>query len=577
MQLFNSLFLIVLALAALCIPASGKGGAGLRSARLTDASSFQGSLGDAMGEALGCGGQVDEKHLASIEKALLPMWNTLPKTTAGRVERRSLRYLVHRHFNRQSALHIRGFEPSRPMNGSDWGDSDILSQKVPAFVESVLQSKHKLEHGFALRDAALMVATLEQLIFESESAVLERIYHEQHKPADRSLSTQGLGQVLESYMIHWMMGADQDGIRILLSNRTLLETAFPHWKSLQEFVHGEVSSLEFKRQHAPVVSLSDASTRKGHNALTSRYSFDDAHSVVGGITRSFASFWESECTSMKHALVEMDTHNTGRVPMAKFYNSALETDWRFGESESYLRELGALDESSTWTGKQVLIANYIQATSNCIVSAPHYSVCCVNDCEAHLAEIEEAIGAPTARPSDLLALVGNMSSHMLLDDATPNLKGSLTQQLEEIAAAHGGLVPLRGRLFAQWLHYVFPRECPFPHKAGTAVAMSPIEFGEGYIATSEDMKKHALEANTTNISVAVDKDELEWMSQWSPEEELIADHTGRGLRAPWESSVTHIAWVGGALMLAAGLFGSTGRSKKATDGLLPVYGKSHFV
>merc|ERR1719301_409707 len=110
---------------------------------------------------------------------------------------------------------------------------------------------------------------------------------------------------------------------------------------------------------------------------------------------------------MKDALVSMDEKGTGRIPLAKFYGTAINSDWRFGESEAYLRELGALDESSSWLGPQVIIPNYIQATSNCIVSTPHYLVCCVNECETLLAEIEDAIGAPAATATDILQIVRN--------------------------------------------------------------------------------------------------------------------------------------------------------------------------
>ena len=40
---------------------------------------------------------------------------------------------------------------------------------------------------------------------------------------------------------------------------------------------------------------------------------------------------------------------------------------------------------------------------------------------------------------------------MQLDDFMVN-------QLQSIAKEHGGKVPIHGRLFAQWLHYVFPRD-----------------------------------------------------------------------------------------------------------------------
>merc|ERR1719382_1879751 len=113
---------------------------------------------------------------------------------------------------------------------------------------------------------------------------------------------------------------------------------------------------------------------------------------------------------MKATLVEMDTLGTGRVPLSKFYGNGLDEDWRFGESEAYLRVLGALDETS-WRGKQVIIPNYIQAASNCIISSRHYLVCCANDCEALLDDIESALGAPSAEPAQILEVVGNTSSH----------------------------------------------------------------------------------------------------------------------------------------------------------------------
>merc|ERR1719215_166587 len=186
-----------------------------------------------------------------------------------------------------------------------------------------------------------------------------------------------------------------------------------------------------------------------------------------------------------------------------------------------------------------------------------------------------------AEPGQILAVVGNMSVQTTLDDDfPPHLEGSLTQQLEQIAVAHGGRVPLHGRLFAQWLHYVFPRECPFPHKAGVAAAVTPSEFGESFAASSEDMKRHALEANATNLPEAVGKEDLQWMSQWSSEEELIADYAASGLHAPWERRSSAI--VGGAvLFVVASLLGVVGfgRSKVAgaEPGLLPYHGKAHFV
>merc|ERR1740138_431828 len=85
-----------------------------------------------------------------------------------------------------------------------------------------------------------------------------------------------------------------------------------------------------------------------------------------------------------------------------------------------------------------------------------------------------------------------MTSQTTIDhDDPPVLQGKLTKQLKEIGEMYSGSVPLHGRLFAQWLHYAFPRECPFPHKMGTASTATPTEFGDSYLARNEEMEQHA--------------------------------------------------------------------------------------
>jgi len=580
MQLLQASLLV--AMAALTTPAAARGVLNERRGSMrggTDLRSLERELGEAMGEAMGCGGQVDKQRLAHVEQTLAPMWRTLPKNAAGNLERRSLRYLVHRHFSRESALHIRGFEPSRPSNASGWGDADILSQRVPGFVERVLESQHKLERGFTLGDAASMVVALEQLVFDSEGSLLERVYGERGVPVTRTLGQRDLEQLLEAYMVHWMLGDDEEGARMLLANSSLLEEAMPHWGQLVSFTHGQVRSMAHARRASPRSARAEGFARPGQNALAAQYSFEDAHRIVGGITTSFASFWDSECASMKAQLVDMDPHRTGRVPLSRFYGTGLDADWRFGESEEYLRELGALDETG-WRGKQVIIPNYVQAASNCIVASAHYLVCCPSECEAMLGEIEAQVGAPAARPSELLAIVGNMSSQTTLDDdLPPSVDAALVSQLGQIADANGGEVPLHGRLFAQWLHYAFPRECPFPHKSGAVVTATPSEFGDRYIASNEEMQRHAAAANTSELPQGLDKEELQWMSQWSPDEELISERAVR-LRAPWEAGGRG---AGGVLLLAAAALvgvasrGRTGKAGGAGPGLLPCHGKAHFV
>merc|ERR1719414_2357258 len=58
----------------------------------------------------------------------------------------------------------------------------------------------------------------------------------------------------------------------------------------------------------------------------------------------------------------------------------------------------------------------------------------------------------------------------------------------------------------------------FPVKAGTAVSLSPDRYGDNSLATQREMKLDA--ANASQMG----REDLQWMSQWSPEEELMADY-----------------------------------------------------
>ena len=36
-----------------------------------------------------------------------------------------------------------------------------------------------------------------------------------------------------------------------------------------------------------------------------------------------------------------------------------------------------------------------------------------------------------------------------------------------------------------------PRDCSFPHKSGAAQALSPTQYGDGYLASDDEMEAHA--------------------------------------------------------------------------------------
>merc|ERR1719271_1868351 len=164
----------------------------------------------------------------------------------------------------------------------------------------------------------------------------------------------------------------------------------------------------------------------------------------------------------------MDAHpdGSGRVPLSTFHSQPPGRSvnknmivYQFAESADYLRQIGALDDTESGNPR-VLISNYITGPTNCLTGSTYFSVCCLNECELLLNEIEGSVLAPTAYPEHLLGLVSRLSSPSV--DAPRQLSRSLEDKIHKIADLHGGMVPLQGRLFSQWLHYAFPNECPYP-------------------------------------------------------------------------------------------------------------------
>lgn len=372
-------------------------------------------------------------------------------------------------------------------------------------------------------------------------------------------------------MIRWMLGDDPEGVADLEGNRSLLMESIEAWPDIAGFLAGQMKAFEYDR-----LSLKPDGPQHRYNALGQMYSISDVDAVVRSVTMSFGSFWTTECQRVKTLLTDMDTSSTGRVALSDFYGAAMNGEWRFSESKEYLRQLGALDESSMLSGPKIIITNYMQAASNCIVSAPHYRVCCANECESILSEVELVIGGPLGSPEAILRVLSEQST----GENLVKLSSSLKKQLGDIArASPGGLVPLHGRLFAQWLHYAFPHECPFPHKSGETVALSPLEFGDQHLASEFEMEKVATSTPAPDVPDQLEEDG-EWMSQWSHEEELLSESTH--LHAPWESRISSkllmmLIAVGGSFAMfkaAAGMNNKEGVQKDALPS--SAWEKSHI-
>jgi len=463
------------------------------------------SLLDEVEGSLGKGST--SSRIAAIESALRPIVAALPKNRHSNLEHSAVSYALHRLFVLRHGWVIKGLG-TEAFALHATSPTKVLKDQVPAFIERMFEQR-LAGKGFGLHELAVLAATIEHLIHNEAVSKLGAVFNVRKLPITSPITSVEASEVLDTYMMSYILGEN-------VSNMTLeavdaLNLAMPQvflaWDDTQKFVSNIRNDIIKE------------------DAAGSNLEFASMAAVVEAVGEHFGTFQDLECKRMKDTLVSMEYRGTGRVRLADFYRPALEGAWSFQESASYLRSLGALDETDP-AAPSVIMANYITSHSNCIASSGFYSVCCKNECEGLLGHLEENIGAPEAKPEMISAVMSNMPS-----PTVTKVSVSLLERLDKIAAAHSGSVPLHSRLFAQWMHHVYPRECPYPHITGTIDSrQAPDEFmettGLGGTATASEMEQHVSSADRVDAELAKEDAAVEDVMPWSTEEELIVANPG---------------------------------------------------
>jgi hypothetical protein len=429
--------------------------------------------------------------LARLEAALKPLFDTLPKNEHGNLGHSPVRYALHRIFVQRHGWYIKGLEP----DGDSWNTTSpagVLKDRVSSYVEELFEERLG-GRGFNLHDTAVLAATLEHLIHDENTNRLSKAYEAQKISSQVEVSRGQADAILDAYMKLHLLSEDMAG---KVTDKDMNQI-FPGWSQTQQFVREIRSEVE-------------------RSTKVSKLSFEGMTSIVEEVGERFGHFQDAECGAMKTKLISMGDGGIGRVPLADFYKTSMDDDaFEFQESEEYLRELGALDDTDP-AHPSVIIPNYIQSATNCIASESLYSVCCLNECEQLMSHLEKEIDAPDADPSRIAAIVSNLPSSTV--EAPRTLSPTLLSRLDEAAAVHGGTVQLHGRLFGQWMHNAFPRECPFPHVSGATNPQTPDEWmsekGQDSFASKDEMRKYA------ELPKA-QKEEIQELDHWSAEEELL--------------------------------------------------------
>jgi len=446
---------------------------------------------------------VTDRRINYLVEILKPMFHALPKNERGTIGTGAASYALHRLFVQEHGWFVKGLHAS---NGT-WAKStptDAFGGRTDEHSLALLASRLAAQ-GFCLQELALFAVAIENAIHGETALVLQSIYQQLGHLQEVTLSSTDAAHVIDTYMASYILGISptETTQHQLL---TTIEEQHPTWNETRQFL-----------RHVE----QDVLTR---NAFA--VSFNEVARVAEEAAARFGRWQSSDCKAMKLHLVQMqDKAGSGRVRLANFYHGALHGEkWQFSETVEYLRQLGALDDTNP-SDLRVIIPNYINSPSNCLASSSFYAVCCIDECEDLLRQLESKIGGPSALPDEIVALVNGLPPSSATS-GNWTVEEKLVWRLREVADYHGsGQVPLHGRLFAQWMHFVYPQECVYPHLSGTTQPRRPDEYEEDTdqdaTATEEEMLRLIQEGRQHRPNATFDEVDGACSTMWVMEEELV--------------------------------------------------------
>jgi len=446
-----------------------------------------------------------------LHKALSTTYEALPKNKNGFLEHQAVRYVLHRLFVQRYGWYIKGLEP----NGEDWhhkpntGEGAKIQDWVPSFLQNLLEDQAHHD-GLDLTELVTLAAALEELVSHEAECRLKTAYQIHGADISESMDRQMAEDVVRTWYVGFLLAGNFSASSLdeVHSKKAVFARKYSDWNHAEEWL----STVE-KDEYAKVDTPSSPT-------------FTSNLKTVSRIGEEFFRFNDKECRDLKTTLKGMEGKKAGRVRLSTFYSKSLYSHWRFTEKADYLRKLGALDESDP-KGQQVIVTNYMMARPNCLEASGLYAVCCRNECEEIMGHLEGEIKSSTAEPKRVAELVSRLPSETV--NAPRELSPALLARLEQVAASNGGQVPLHGRLFAQWMHHAYPRECPYPHESGTVSPQTPDEWMKATGASDSSASREEMRQQVESDVCAIDEngkpkgkgcDEAEDLP-WSEAEELL--------------------------------------------------------
>lgn len=409
-------------------------------------------------QALG-GEQWAMHELREIEEDLKVTFKALPKNSRGAIAAPSARYALHRFFIQRHGWMVKGLETG----GGAWDAESPISAMdahVPTEIKELFEDRLG-NYGMNLHELAVLAATMNNMFERDVDERLRIVYAGMNHSTEEFLGILQAHKVMLTYASAYVVGPQLEHLKPDYMKTAVADMfrGFPRTKEV-------VLMLErIRKQIAP-------DNRTYDFALLRKMASEFGHQL--GVLENTA------CQAMQDALVKLEHQDgSGRVRLGAFY-AAHDS---FSESAEYLRSQGVLDESNPEDPK-VLIPNYLANPSMCLTPSSYHSICCFDQCESLMDQIESGLEAPVGTPEKIASLVSSLRS------PTTTLSPILLHLLDEVAGHHGGMIPIHGRLFSQWMHQAYPRECSFPHNSGIADRFKQQDSWSYTLARPEDKRKY---------------------------------------------------------------------------------------
>eukprot|EP00928_Gymnodinium_smaydae_P079325 TRINITY_DN63289_c0_g1_i1.p1 TRINITY_DN63289_c0_g1~~TRINITY_DN63289_c0_g1_i1.p1 ORF type:complete len:597 (-),score=72.30 TRINITY_DN63289_c0_g1_i1:261-2051(-) len=389
-------------------------------------------------------------RVARLSALLRPLFVALPKDEEGRLGYQTARYALHRFMMQSRGWFIRGLEPEDDVLVHRSG---VQTEWVPAYIQGLLATRSG-NSSVSLEDLTVMVATLEDLVFQEIQKHLRAIYQYLDISTETPIEKKFAACAMEAFIFYTLtydlvqIHVDWDPFRMPGETSFGVRRFNLCDNPLLPRMSGYKPSLDQWKQKV----LNAPGDPQGHLMSFARVA-EFAHDFAA----EYYKHNDEDCQALTSILVSMETQDTASKPaqvaLSTYYAKHRVGFFAFDEKREVLSNAGILDESSE--PPTISVPNYVGSRINCIESSTLYAVCCQLQCDVMLSQLELTLGTSRGKAAQIVDVLNKFTGQ---DVSVQN-----RERLEALQSARGGSVAIHSETFASWMNMVFPRDCPQPH------------------------------------------------------------------------------------------------------------------